>query len=95
MILRKTNFFFFNCSQNITVLQILRGGGSEQFITMYFRGGGGSQNGPKKCYVIFAQPLTEILYFSFEFDILLCSCEAAQKGFLSIKCRSVLDIPTP
>ena len=42
--------------QNITVLQFLRGGGSGQYITVYYIGGG-SRKGPKKYYVIFAQPL--------------------------------------
>ena len=49
--------------QNITVLQVLRGGGSGQYITVYYRGGEGSRKGPKKYYVIFAQPLTSISNF--------------------------------
>ena len=69
MILRINHFFrtiVFDFRQNNKILQILRGGVWPIYYNVLHRGWG-SQKGPKKYYVIFAQPLSlciELCYVS-------------------------------
>ena len=60
MILREKKLSWEGCLHFVAKyysITSFEGGGSGQYITVYYIGGGGSRKGPKKYYVIFAQPL--------------------------------------